>query len=156
MSDHYLRLRALVTGEGAYAALSADEAAKALNEGTVTRTRPIPAREVKRLWGQRMALAAAYENSRDPEVPKPLRILCRATYDNLMSDLFNDLDPSDPTQAPTITAFLDGLEAAGVLSPEVRAETLALAEETVSLPTSLAWSGPVYPADVLAARKMEG
>jgi hypothetical protein len=90
--------------------------------------RPIPAREVKRLWGQRMVLAAAYEASRDPEVPKPLRTLCRATYDNLMGDLFGDLDPADPTQALTIAAFLDGLQAAGVLSDAVRAETLALGQ----------------------------
>jgi hypothetical protein len=95
---------------------------------TVQTPRPIPAREVKRMWGQRMVLAAAYEASRDPDVAKPLRILCRATYDNLMGDLFGDLDPADPTQAPTITAFLNGLQAAGVLSDEVRAETMALAQ----------------------------
>lgn len=102
-----------------------------LRARTIRRTRPIPAREVKRLWGQRMVLAAAWVAAGDPATPAPLRVLCRATYDNLMGDLFNDLDPSDPTQTATITAFLDGLQAAGVLSAEVRAETLALGFEDI-------------------------
>lgn len=155
MSDRYLALRDLLKQE-AYSGLSDDDAAKALNEAATTRSRAIPAREVKRLWGQRMVLAAAKIASENTDLPAPLRVLCLATYDNLMGDLFNDLDPSDPTQALTITAFLDGLQGAGVLSEEVRAETLALASEAVGVPASLAWGGPIYPADVTAARKMEG
>ena len=102
----------------------------ALRARTVERVVPIHARAITRLWGQRMVLAAAFEASTDPVVPKPLRILCRATYDNLMGDLFADLDPTDETQAPTIAAFLDGLQAAGALTDEVRAETLALGRES--------------------------
>lgn len=124
----------------------------ALRARTVSVPRPIPAREIKRLWGQRLVLAAAYEASRDPDLPKPLRILCRATYDNLMGDLFDDLDPADPTQAPTIAAFLDGLQAAGALSDAVRAETLALGQaqtypfEHVGLP-DLHKAGLISAAD---------
>lgn len=103
----------------------------ALRARTVQIPRQIPAREVKRLWGQRMVLAAAKIASENPGVPPSLRVLCLATYDNLMGDLFNDLNPADETQAPTIKAFLDGLELAGVLSPELRAETLALGFEDV-------------------------
>lgn len=96
------------------------------------RPRPIPAREVKRLWAQRMVLAAAKFAADSPALDLPLRVLCLQTYDNLMGDLFNDLDPSDPTQTATIDQFLDGLQAAGVLSDAVRAETLALGFEDVA------------------------
>lgn len=113
---------------------------------------PIPARAVKRLWGQRMVLAAARVAADDPVTPKPLRILCRAAYDNLMGDLFADLDPSDPTQGPTIAAFLDGLQAAGVLSDAVRAETLALSRTEAPLLERIGW-GVLRNMDADSARK---
>lgn len=151
--DPYLRLRAIVTGDGAYAALPDAEAAAAINAATVQRARPIPAVEVKKLWGQRMVLAAAKIASEDAALPAAVRVVCLATYDNLMGDLFSDLDPADPAQAPTITEFLDGLQVAGVLTDAVRAETLALAQETVSLAASIGWPA-VTEHDIAHARSL--
>lgn len=156
MSEHYLRLRAMLA-QPPYTKMTDDEAAEALKAATIAVTGPIPARAVKRLWGQRMVLAAARIAADDPDVPRDLRILCRATYDNLMGDLFADLDPADPTQGPTIAAYLDGLQAAGVLSAEVRAETLALATAAVPVRQHIGWPNEtIWPGDVAAARKMGG
>lgn len=158
MADYRALASALERPE--FAGLSDAEAAAAIEAAVESVEGVIPARAVKRLWGQRMVLAAAKMASENPEVPMPLRVLCLATYDNLMGDLFADLDPRDPTQAATIKQFLDGLEAAGVLSAEVRAETMALAVTEVPMLDRIGW-GVLREMDdksaesaVAAARKL--
>ena len=94
--------------------------------------RAIRARDVKRLWGRRMILAHCRVIADDPAADVEARIVCRATYDNLMNDLFADLDPAGP-DAGEIAAYLDRLQAAGVLSEQDRADTLALAMVAVPL-----------------------
>lgn len=155
-------LRALADALSAdtFSGLSDAAAVPLLRAATVTVEGPIPARGVKKLWGQRMVLAAALLAAENADLATPLRILCRATYDNLMGDLFADLDPSDPTQGPTVTAYLDGLEQAGVLSADVRAETLALSRTEVPLLERIGWGilremdDASAEAAVAAARKV--
>ena len=144
----------------AYTGLDDAAAVSALRAAMVTVEGPIPARGVKKLWGQRMVLAAAWVAAGNTSLPDALRVLCRATYDNLMGDLFADLDPSDEKQAPTINAYLDGLEQAGVLTAEVRAETLALSRTDVPLLEHIGWAilremdDKSAEAAVAAARKV--
>lgn len=135
-----------------YAGLDDKARVDRLNAAVLTTTRAVPAQVIKKLWAQRMVLAAAWVAAQDANLPAELRVLCRATYDNLMGDLFVDMDPRDPTQTAHIEKYLDGLEAAGVLSAELRAETLALATVEQPLRQALGWPGGVNVADLEALR----
>ena len=130
------------------------EAADALNAMMARGVRAIPAREIKKLWGRWGVLGIAWVKAQDTAVPDEVRALCRATYDNLMGDLFADMDPADETAAPDILRYLDGLQAAGVLTAEQRAATLALA--ATEKPAREAWGfeGPVSYTDIEIARKL--
>ena len=145
---------AAVLAQAPYDTMGDDEAADALNAATVTRPRPIPAREIKKLWGRWGVLGLAWVKAQNPNIPEEIRAICRATYDNLMGDLFADMDPTDSAALVDMTRYLDALESAGVLTEEQRAETLALAEETVPMTTVLGWTVPIYAADVTAARNL--
>lgn len=111
----------------AYAGMDDAKIAATINAAEFTAAAPIRATEVKRLWGRRMILARCWVAAEDAGTAADVRALCRATYDNLMQDLFADLDPADPTQAKEITAYLDGLVAAGMMTDQDRQDTLALA-----------------------------
>lgn len=121
----------------AYQGLSDAQVASAISASTVDVVGPISALDVKKLWARRMILAKCFILSGDVEVPVELRVLLRATYDNLMHDLFADLDPRDDTQAPDIKKYLDGLVLAGAMTDEDRADTLALATVTEAKAVSL-------------------
>jgi len=145
------------TMAAALAALPPDmtdtEAAEALNALTVAVPRAIPAREIKKLWGRWGVLGLAWVKAQNLALPDEVRALCRATYDNLMGDLFADMDPADATAIEDITRYLNGLQAAGALTQEQREATLALS--TVQKPAREAWGfdGPVSYTDVEIARK---
>ena len=139
-----------------YVSLSDDEAATAISAATMQRARPIPAAEIKKLWGRWGVLGIAWVKAQNAALPEEIRAVCRATYDNLMGDLFADMDPRDPAAEQDMTRYLDALESAGVLTEAQRVATLALAAETVRLSVVLGWVGDIPPADVTAARAMEG
>lgn len=149
---NYAALAALVSADP-YAAMDDETAAIAISAGTITRQRPIPAQEIKKLWGRWGVLGMAWVKAENANIPEEIRAVCRATYDNLMGDLFSDMDPTDPAAWVDMTRYLDALESAGVLTEEQRLATLALAEEQVPIPTALGWDGAIYAADVTAARK---
>lgn len=135
----------------AYADLPDAAIAAAINAGSFAVTGPIKAADVKKLWGRRMTLARCWAKALDPNVEPEVRTLCRATYDNLMGDLFGDLDPADETQAPEIAVYLGGLVAAGVMTEQDQADTLALAQAT--LPGTIAFLGrPLDESDIANAR----
>lgn len=138
MSD-YAALRLLVTAPP-YDKMDDRQAADALKTAVLTRMRPIPAREIKKLWGRWGVLGMVWVKAENTALPDEIRALCRSTYDNLMSDLFADMDPADETALPDILRYLNGLEAASVLTTEQREATLALATETVSLLDSVGWA----------------
>ena len=89
--------------------------------------RPIPAAEIKKLWARWLVLAKCWVTANTATAPIDARVVCYATYSNLDRDIFADLDLDDPTQAPDIRMYLDGLVAAGVLNDAQRAATVALA-----------------------------
>jgi hypothetical protein len=112
----------------AYADLSDAAAAELVRQVAVAITRPIPAAEVKKLWGRRMILARCEIAAGNTTLPDAVRVVCRATYDNLMGDLFTDLDPTDATQSDEITAYLGALVQAQMMTEQDRTDTLALAQ----------------------------
>lgn len=130
------------------------EAAEALNAMTTRGERSIPAREIKKLWGRWGVLGIAWVKAQDTAVPDDVRALCRATYDNLMGDLFADMDPADKTAAPDILRYLDGLHAAGVLTADQRAATMALASDERPAREAWGFEGPVSYTDIEIARKL--
>lgn len=136
-----------------YVGLSDAAAADALNAATVTRPKPLQAGAIKKLWGRWAVLGLAWVKAGDTALPTGVRAVCRSTYDNLMGDLFADIDMSDPAAAADATGFLDALVAAGVLTEAQRAATLALGSETVSPATVAGWP-PVTAADVAHARSI--
>lgn len=135
----YKALRELLT-QPPYVAMDDQAAATAIVAATVTRPRTIPAREIKKLWGRWQVLGMAWVKAENAALPDELRAVCRATYDNLMTDLFADIDPTETEAAKDIDKYLDALVAAGVLTDEQRAATMALAEETVPLADSIGWA----------------
>jgi hypothetical protein len=110
-----------------YDKLTHDEIIAKIKTKTVRKMRPIPAAEVKKLWGRWMVLAACWVLANTPEAPAEARVLCFATYYNLDRDLFLDLDPEDETQIEDILKYLNGLVAVGVLTEEQKQATLDLA-----------------------------
>ena len=128
------------------------EAADMLNAQTVAVPRSIPAREIKKLWGRWGVLGAAWVKAQNEALPDEVRALCRATYDNLMGDLFADMDPADGTALPDILRYLDGLQAAAVLTEEQRTATLALASEQRPAREVWGFEVPVSYTDVEKAR----
>lgn len=132
---------------------SSKESADLLNAQVKAVPRPIPAREIKKLWGRWGVLGAAWVKAQNQALPDEVRALCRATYDNLMGDLFADMDPADETALPDILRYLDGLQAAAVLTEEQREATLALAAEQRPAREAWGFEGPVSYTDVEIARK---
>jgi hypothetical protein len=146
MSENpYLRLRALVTGDGAYAAMSAADAEAALNDATV------PTAGVCLLAPDEFvdlftaAEFVAVEDSPDPRVRK------------LVFRLRTRQAPLD-MNSPTVQQGLAHMAAIGLLTPE-RAAAIgaAPAGPNITPREQIAWPGPhIYAADVIAAREMEG
>lgn len=93
---------------------------------------PISAGMILKHWSRWMVLARAEERlddlraARDPG-SMPARVLLNATIHNLRGNVFGDLDPSDPDQAPDIAAYLSGLVGLGVLTEAERDITLGFA-----------------------------
>lgn len=133
---------------------TADQAAEMLNAQTVVGHKPIPAREVKKLWGRWGVLGIAWVKAQNTALPEEIRAVCRATYDNLMGDLFADMDPTDPAALADITRYLDALESAGVLTEEQRAATLALGVTTRPAREAWGFDGPISYTDVEVARAL--
>lgn len=120
-------------GKDDYKGKADADIAAAINAATVTVTKPIPAREIKRYFLKEGVLAAALLYSQHEANDPALRTACRSVYEALSHDIFTDLDPSDPEQAGQIKGFLDALQAAGCLSDVQRTGVLALSQETKPL-----------------------
>jgi hypothetical protein len=128
----YSALRATLSSPP-YDAMSDAEAAAALKIATRTEKRPIVAEAIKKLWSRWMVLARAEIASEDLNLSTELRVVCRATVRNLAGDVFADLDTEEPQAKIEIAQYLGALVAAGVLTPEQRDTTLALADVTVNV-----------------------
>lgn len=146
-----------------YAALKAEIAKPEYNEMTDAQiaallnvkqsavVRPIRARDIKKLWSRWAVLAECDVTARDNTAQKILRVLCRATYDNLIYDVFDDIDPNDATQVADVEKYLGALEGAGILTAEQRAATLALGSVAVTFPESIGTSN-LNSDEIAAAR----
>lgn len=102
-----------------------------LRARTVAQPAPVMAGAIKKLWGKWGVLGKCWVGAGDTSLPDAVRAIMRATYDNLMSDIFTDIDMADPAAAADASAYLDALEAAGVLTSQQRAATLALGSVAV-------------------------
>lgn len=155
MSEHYLRLRALVTGDGAYAAMTADDAETALNAATVATAGSAlmaPDEFVGRFTPAEFSAARA---SADPVVQQ------------LMFRLSARRDPLDLASATVQggLAYMAGVTVPGigtiaepVLTPQ-RAAAIGTVPPGASITPrqQIAWPNErIWAADVTAARKMEG
>ena len=145
VSDHYLRLHALVAGEGPYAAMSPDDAEAALNAATVATAGTAllaPDEFVDRFTP---AEFAGIEASGDPLIRK------------LMFRLRTRQAPLDLASA-TVQQGLGYMASIGLLSEERAAAIGAvLPGPSITPRQQIAWPNErIWAADVLAARKMEG
>ena len=129
--------------------------AKALNE-VVNQKKPIAAAFIRKQWSRWMVLAKCWLIASKPEVPDEFRVVCRATYDNLIWDVFDDINPNDQDQIADIEKYLSILVAAGALTEEQRLATLAFADFQASWASLHGWDGPdgIGQGDVAAARKL--
>ena len=128
MAVNYDKIRAELTLPQ-YRGVDVETAAKLMN-GPRSIVAPIPADAVLKLWSQLQILAACDETLFDLRAKGgdlATRITLNATVNNLRGKVFADLDVNDPEQRATINKYLDTLIGAGVLTPEQRDATLALA-----------------------------
>lgn len=143
--DPYLRLRALVTGAGAYAGLTPDEAEASLNAATVsTAGDPMltPDAFVARFTAQEFS---ACQESND------------ALVRQLMFRLVIRRDPLDLT-GTTVQQGLAYLVSIGLLTSQRAAAIGAVPPGPLITPRQqIAWPNPrIWAADVHSARLMEG
>lgn len=145
MSDYYLRLRALVAGEGAYAGMSAEDAEAALNAATVTTagTTLLSPDEFVDLFTP--AEFIAIEDSADAIVRK------------LVFRLRTRQAPLD-LASTTVQQGLGYMASIGLLTPQ-RAAAIGTvpAGPNITPREQIRWPHErIWAADVLAARKKEG
>ena len=145
MSEHYLRLRELVTGEGAYAAMTPDEAEEALNAATVATAGVsllAPDEFVDLFTASEFV---GIESSADPNIRK------------LVFRLRTRQAPLDLASA-TVQQGLGYMAHVKLLTAERAAEIGAVpAGPNISPRAAIRWPNErIWAADVLAARKMEG
>ncbi len=145
MSEHYLRLRALVTGEGAYAAATPDEAEEALNAATVATAGSALMAPDEFVDLFTPAEFAGIEDSADVNVRK------------LVFRLRTRQAPLDLASA-TVQGGLAYMAAIGLLTAERAAAIGAVpAGPNITPREQIAWPGPrIWAADVIAARAMKG
>lgn len=145
MSDHYLRLRALVTSDGAYAAMTPDDAEAALNAATVATagSAMLAPDEFVDLFTP--AEFVAIEASADPIVRK------------LVFRLRTRQAPLDLASA-TVQQGIGYMASIGLLTPQRAAVIGAVpAGPNITPREQIAWPNPrIWAADVIAARMMEG
>lgn len=147
----YTILQAELT-QAAYAGLSDQVAADALNAATVQRVRRVPLSELTSLafgMGLTVRLRVVI---RTPAAPIELVAVCESLLD-LLSAPFDSVDiwRADGTSDPATAGMLDALIEAGLLAKEERAMIEALGVETVSRATILGL-GEVTALDVSRAR----
>lgn len=133
-----------------YAGLSRAEKAAAINARLFTVKRPIAFDRVAKDLVKTGVYALADFYWREATNPMPLRVVCRTVVASIDQKLFADLDPDDAEQGPEIAAMLDGLQAAGCMTPEQREQVLARGLQEV--PGSLAFLGrPLDESDIANA-----
>jgi hypothetical protein len=144
MTAHYLALRALVTGAGAYAALSADEAEAALNAATVQSAGAATLKPDEFVDLFTPAEFVAVTDSADPIIRK------------LVFRLRTRQEPLDLASA-TVQQGLGYMAAIGLLTPQRATQIGAVPPGPMISPAqAMKWPGGyVWAADVIAARAME-
>jgi hypothetical protein len=145
MSVHYLALRALVTGAGAYAGLTPDEAEAALNAPTMERA------------GSAMLAADEFVARFTPAEFVAAHASADAVVQQMLFELATRRDPMS-VASERVQRGLGYMAHIGLLTVERAAEIGAVPPgATVSQAQAMGWPGGyIWAADVIAARSMEG
>lgn len=145
MSDHYLRLRALVTGEGAYAAMTPEDAEEALNAATVATA------------GSALLAPDEFVDLFTPAEFAGIKDSADVNVRKLVFRLRTRQAPLDLASA-TVQQGLAYMAHVKLLTAERAAEIGAVPAGPNTTPReAIRWPNErVWAADVLAARKMEG
>lgn len=121
-AEFITRLRAkLLTG--AYPGMSNVQAAAALNIERNTVRKALSRKAIQRQWWKRQILARCWVIANTQTATLAQRALCFATYQNIMTDVFDDIDTGD-----ALLIDFPALIALNVLTTNERDATLALAD----------------------------
>ncbi len=150
----YLALKAEIA-KPAYAAMTDDQIADALNTGTVTDERPASGANIGALWARRGVLGVARERAQRAALTPAQRAAAWTAIEMVAQDGFSGFDPSVPAQRTALVTMLDSFVTDTIMTAADRTATLAALSRTRTIAQSIGWQR-VWPADVLAARAMEG
>ena len=153
MAD-YLALKAEIAKPD-YAAMTDDQIADALNTGTVTDEQPASGADIGAIWARRGVLGVARERAQRAALTPTQRATAWTAIELVAQNGFAGFDPSVPAQRAALAAMLDGFVTDTIMTAADRTATLAALSRTRTIAQSIGWAR-VWPADIAAARLMEG
>lgn len=155
MAD-YLALKAEIA-KPAYAAMTDDQIADAINTGTVTDERPTSGADIGAMWARRGVLGVARERAQRAALTPAQRATAWTAIEMVTQNGFAGFDPTVPAQRAALVTMLDSFVTDTIMSAADKTATLAALSRMRTIAQSLGWTNErIWPADVAAARKMEG